>query len=55
MIRKHESQWRDVSYSETMLRIKMAMFQHPPNFPLRYPKCHLIESIRPQIEVRWGV
>ena len=27
----------------------------PPNYPLRNPKYHLIESIRPLIEVHWGV
>ena len=27
----------------------------PPNFPLRDPKYHLIETIRPLIEVHWGV
>ena len=27
----------------------------PPNYPLRYPKYHLIETIRPLIEVLWGV
>ena len=27
----------------------------PPNCPLRNPKYHLIETIRPLIEVRWGV
>ena len=26
----------------------------PPNYPLRYPKCHLIETRRPLIEVHWG-
>ena len=27
----------------------------PPNYPLRDPKCHPIESIRLLIEVHWGV
>ena len=27
----------------------------PPNYPLRDPKYHLIETIRPLIEVLWGV
>ena len=27
----------------------------PPNYPLRYPKCNLIETIRPSTEVHWGV
>ena len=27
----------------------------PPNYPLRDPKYHLIETIRPLIEVPWGV
>ena len=27
----------------------------PPNYPLRDPKYHLIETIRPPIEVHWGV
>ena len=27
----------------------------PPNYPLRHPKYHLIETIRPLIEVHWGV
>ena len=27
----------------------------PPNYPVRYPKYHLIESIRPLREVHWGV
>ena len=27
----------------------------PPNCPLRNPKYHLIETIRPLIEVHWGV
>ena len=26
----------------------------PPNYPLRYPKYHLIETMRPLIEVHWG-
>ena len=26
----------------------------PPNYPLRDPKYHLIETIRPFIEVHWG-
>ena len=26
-----------------------------PNCPLKYPKYHLIETIRPLIEVHWGV
>ena len=26
----------------------------PPSHPLRHPKYHLIESIRPSIEVHWG-
>ena len=25
----------------------------PPNYPLRRPKYHLIDTIRPLIEVRW--
>ena len=27
----------------------------PPNYHLRHPKYHLIETIRPLIEVHWGV
>ena len=27
----------------------------PPNYPLRHPKYHAIETIRPLIEVHWGV
>ena len=27
----------------------------PPNYPLRYPKYHLMETIRPLVEVHWGV
>ena len=27
----------------------------PPNYPLRDPKYHLIETIRPLMEVHWGV
>ena len=30
------------------------MYQHPPNYPLRDPIYHLIETIRPLIEVHWG-
>ena len=30
-------------------------FPAPPNYPLRDPKYHLIETIRPLIEVHWGV
>ena len=26
----------------------------PPNYPLRYPKYHLIETIKPLIEIHWG-
>ena len=26
-----------------------------PDYPLRHPKYHLIETIRPSIEVLWGV
>ena len=26
----------------------------PPNYPLRQPKYHLMETIRPLIEVHWG-
>ena len=30
---------------------------HPatPNFPLRHPTCHPLETIRPLIELGWGV
>ena len=27
----------------------------PPNYPLRHPRYHLIEIIRPLIEVPWGL
>ena len=27
----------------------------PPNYPLRGPKYHLIDTIRPLIEIHWGV
>ena len=27
----------------------------PPNYPLRHPKYHLTETIRPLMEVHWGV
>ena len=26
----------------------------PPNYPLRHPKYHIIETIAPLIEVHWG-
>ena len=26
----------------------------PPNYPLRHPNYHLIEAIRPLMEVHWG-
>ena len=29
--------------------------QTPPNYPLRDPKYHLIETIRPLIELHWVV
>ena len=32
------------------------IYQHPPpNYPSRYPKYHLIETIGPLIEVGWGI
>ena len=30
-------------------------FTSTPNYPLRHPKYHLVETIRPLIEVHWGV
>ena len=30
------------------------IYQQPPNYPLRDPKYHLMETIRPLIEVHWG-
>ena len=33
---------------------EMTVNQHPPNYPLRYPKYHLIETMRPLREVRRG-
>ena len=32
-----------------------ASFPTPPNYHLRYPKYHLIQTIRPLIELHWGV
>ena len=31
------------------------MCLHPPNYPFRYPKYHPIETLRPLIEVHWGL
>ena len=39
----------------TQIYLFMCIYQHPPNYPLRDPKYHLIETIRPLIEVHWGV
>ena len=34
---------------------KLQYVPAPPNCPLRDPKYHLIETIRPLIELHWGV
>ena len=38
-----------------ILSAQRAPLPAPPNYPLRDPKYHLIETIRPLIEVHWGV
>ena len=35
--------------------LKASILPAPPNYPFRDPKYHLIETIRPLIELHWGV
>ena len=48
-------------YTDTYTHMYMYLFFYsfiylpaPPNYPLRYPKYHLIETIRPLKKVHWG-
>ena len=41
--------------SSKACRAVPARYQHPPQYPSRYPNYHLIQTIRSLIEVYWGV